>query len=336
MNFAVQTNTVENVGSNDIKMTIESSGEVGIGTDNPLNLLTVQRNQVGTTSPLVALNEASGASDASMSFNVQGQTSFTAGVDASDAGKFKISGSGSLGSSDFVTITNLGNVGIGTTTPTANFHVDGVNTQASYTNTSAGLIRGYNRSSAGGVGVVGAVNLNNTPTGGDRYGVVGLGWYGTSSNYGMRAYGFGGTNSYGIYAQAGGATNNYAGYFVGDVQINGNLISDPINSTVGSSTTYATPTRRIVRLNASADRTITRIEPGRDGQEVIFITTTFNDISFVPKYTFNAISTHNLYLSSGSDYVMRQPGNTLHLVYDEGLGVWIEVSRSASREFVLN
>lgn len=52
---------------------------------------------------------------------------------------------------------------------------------------------------------------------GDRIGLIGYGFYGAISNYGVYGYGYGGTTAYGVYGYASGATTNWAGFFSGDV-----------------------------------------------------------------------------------------------------------------------
>jgi len=84
------------------RMRITSSGNVGIGTDNPGYQLDLRRNDTGTT-PSLGIRQI-GTGDASMAF--QTTTSpygFIIGVDASDGEKFKIS----TGVSDIAADTKL-------------------------------------------------------------------------------------------------------------------------------------------------------------------------------------------------------------------------------------
>ncbi|MFA5798892.1 MAG: LamG-like jellyroll fold domain-containing protein [Patescibacteria group bacterium] len=95
-------------------MRIAATGNVGIGATVPANRLTLT---------------ASGAltSDADLGFNVTstdgGTQSWTIGADKSDQGKFKISSSTALGTSDRLTINGKGYVGIGTAIPNSLFNV---------------------------------------------------------------------------------------------------------------------------------------------------------------------------------------------------------------------
>ena len=71
-------------------------------------------------------------------------------------------------------------------------------------------------------GVYGIVSSNQG--GGNRYGVFGSANGSEGVKYGVFGIATGsGTTNYGIYGQATGATNNYAGYFEGNVHVNGTL-----------------------------------------------------------------------------------------------------------------
>ncbi len=110
--------------------------------------------------------------------------------------------------SEAMQIDENGYVGIGTTTPGYNIHVqkDNAGTLAYFDNNS--VTSGTCLSAA----------ITTTATGaGDRYGLSSNAWYGQGLNYGLYAYGFGGTTSYGVYAQAGGGSvNNWAVYSQGN------------------------------------------------------------------------------------------------------------------------
>ncbi|MDO8592435.1 MAG: hypothetical protein Q7R92_01510 [bacterium] len=88
----------------------QTSGNVGIGTTTPNNLLTIY-------SATKAGLEFSGASGSTYKWTI--------GMDKSDAGKFKIASSTALGTSDRLIIDGNGNVGIATSTPAATLDVNG-------------------------------------------------------------------------------------------------------------------------------------------------------------------------------------------------------------------
>jgi hypothetical protein len=66
-----------------------------------------------------------GTGDPQINFQLSASSKFAIGVDNSDNDKFKISGSSALGSNDRIVVDSSGNVGIGTTTPTAPLHIQG-------------------------------------------------------------------------------------------------------------------------------------------------------------------------------------------------------------------
>ncbi|MCM2339341.1 MAG: DUF5011 domain-containing protein [Burkholderiales bacterium] len=108
-------------GDGTVRMAIVgTTGNVGIGTTAPGNLLNIYRNS-SSTLPITRIEDA-GTGDASMAFALTGVAGFSIGIDNSDDNKFKISGSGTdVGSNPYLTILGtgptVGNVGIGTTSP---------------------------------------------------------------------------------------------------------------------------------------------------------------------------------------------------------------------------
>jgi hypothetical protein len=124
--FATKTNTLAtNITTDDADLTIANTGFVGIGTPTPGGLLTVYRNTASATATMLNILEASGTGDASMQFTTQGGNTISMGVDASDAHKFKISDGTIVGSTDRLTITTTGDIGIGTNAPSAKLDIVG-------------------------------------------------------------------------------------------------------------------------------------------------------------------------------------------------------------------
>ena len=115
-----------------------------------------------------------------------------------------------------LSITNIGYVGIGTTTP-----IEPLQVQASLGDYAA-VFRNDDTSNAFGLL---AVADNPTSTNSTRYAIAGDAWYGTNTNIAGYFYGYGGVSAYGIYALSGGATNNIGGYFAGDLIYTGSLIN---------------------------------------------------------------------------------------------------------------
>jgi hypothetical protein len=105
---------------------------VGIGTTEPRVPLQVSSSEVDTdfliecsnTQARMSINNTS-TGDSQINFQLSNSSKFAIGVDNSDSDKFKISGSSALGSNDRLVVDSTGNVGIGTTGPTAPLHIQG-------------------------------------------------------------------------------------------------------------------------------------------------------------------------------------------------------------------
>ncbi len=97
-------------------------GPIGIGTNNPDNLLTIRGNVAKSSQVLI---ETEGSGDAFINLGIAKTAYWAMGVDDSDGDKFKLVYGGSSPStfegSNLLTIQNNGNVGLGTNNPARKF-----------------------------------------------------------------------------------------------------------------------------------------------------------------------------------------------------------------------
>lgn len=111
------------VGDLEVSNDLIVDGKVGIGTDNPLNILHVFDTDAGVTA-LIKIENTGANEDAALCFT-NDEISIAIGIDGSDSNKFKISRSGNLGTVDQIVIDSGTNVGIGTANPSQKLDVVG-------------------------------------------------------------------------------------------------------------------------------------------------------------------------------------------------------------------
>lgn len=111
-------------------------GRAGIGTIYPSAILDLENS--GSTGDGLDINNT-GSGDPQVSFQLGGVSKYTMGIDNSDLDKFKIGGS-ALSPTTKITITEAGDIGIGTESPTSRMDVesnDNTATNIDINNTSA-------------------------------------------------------------------------------------------------------------------------------------------------------------------------------------------------------
>ncbi|HNP07480.1 MAG TPA: hypothetical protein PKN99_07620 [Cyclobacteriaceae bacterium] len=321
--FSIKDNsTATNVSTNDAAMTLTNQGRVGIGTKTPGSMLTVLKNEAGSTLPSLNILEANGTSDASMTFETQGGSSFAIGVDASDAHKFKMSTNNALGVNDRLTILGAGNVGVGTSSPLTNYQLE---IETTFT---GGLYIDNNATSGNNYGVVTSMNALASGT---RYGFYATG---EDRNYFSGDVGIGTTVPSAKLDVNGDAELN------GETRLNGNLVSAvTADHITGTNESLPTPTRRILRVTSNVNnRGIEYIGAGQDGQELIIIHSGNGGSGFATNIIFYrsgtggagiTVTPNSLYMSGGSTYSLNA-GSSIHFIYDGTLQAWVEISRSTN------
>ena len=98
------------------RVRIKSDGKVGIGTDNPVAKLDVYVDNTDLSGIIQVTQD--GIGDAAIDFQLKGTREYSLGIDNSDSDKFKLSGSAGLDNNTLITVTNSGDIGIGTDNPT--------------------------------------------------------------------------------------------------------------------------------------------------------------------------------------------------------------------------
>lgn len=195
--FKIRTN-------NAVRITINSSGKVGIGTSSPVFKLDVKGGSINTDS----LYRIGGVQvlkrSAANKIQIGDATAFVGIGNAAPAYPLDVSGN----------TERTGNFVNTTTTNTDNFGVYGSCNNTPYFGIGVKGEGGY-------IGVFGESSLPGVYS---RVGLQGYATNGGQSNYGALVTGYGGAYAYGIYASAdGGSSANWAGFFEGNVYSSGKV-----------------------------------------------------------------------------------------------------------------
>lgn len=182
---------------------------VGIGIATPISKLHVSTN-VAADGILIDNTAANG--DPTLTYSVNGTARITMGIDDSDGDKFKI-GTTAITTNTRMTIQTDGFIGIGTTAPTHEFHVE---------NTRAGnYVAYFENLSPTGSSLAGVANGTYNALGGITNNNTGLGNYGVHlPNTGAGLAMWGVSNSSDAIGVRGsipttGSWLGYGGYFAG-------------------------------------------------------------------------------------------------------------------------
>ena len=103
-------------------VTVQPTGEVGIGTTSPTSQLDIETSAATT---YLDINNTAGDGDPAINFQLSGTTTFSVGVNDGEADEFRIGTSDLEDAQTRFGIDASGNVGIGTVTYTALLNVDG-------------------------------------------------------------------------------------------------------------------------------------------------------------------------------------------------------------------
>jgi len=312
-----------------------AAGRVGIGTSTPYNQLSV--SGVNTTPSvsegiMLDIQNISGISGtlSGIRFKKNGVTAnqrFNSGIFYNgDDLMFSIkdnSASTNVSTNDAaMTLTNQGNVGIGTSSPLTNYQLE------VETSLTGGLYIDNNAASGTTYGVVTSMN---TFASGTKYGFYVTG---EDRNY------FSGDVGMGTSAPSAKLDVVGTSELNGDVQLNANLVSAvSADHITGTHETLPTPTRRILRVTANTtNKGIDYIGAGQDGQELIIIHAGNGGSGFASAVILYRSGTggagitptaNSMYMSGGSTYSM-YTGSSVHFIYDAVIQGWVEISRSAN------
>ncbi len=208
------------------RLTIDAAGNVGIGTTAPSLLLDLES---AAATDGIDLNNTAATGDPVVRFQLSGVGTFAMGVDDSDADKFKI-GTTAIDTSTRLTIDSSGNVGIGTTAPSARFEVE---------SSIAQNLATFESTVAGSVANLVQITRTNAPSVGNEY--LTLSSPATANNFTFIECTVGGATVFSVH---GNGPILYA---------TGNNLGSAIVQFDNSSTTDG---KECLRLDFSADSTI--------------------------------------------------------------------------------
>ncbi|MDA8976439.1 tail fiber domain-containing protein [bacterium] len=168
------------------KMRIDSSGNVGIGIA-PSKKLTVFGTGVGNATVQI---EGEGGADPYINFLTNNTQHWSMGVDDSDSDKFKLSEHSALGTNDYLTVDVTGNVGIGTSSPSAKLDVAETDSVTYSSSAVQGDLIISRKNSANTVDQVVGLEFDVTGWSGSTTGVAGISAIQTASNASSAALAF--------------------------------------------------------------------------------------------------------------------------------------------------